>query len=599
MNSVQTVWFSFLMGIVFLVATSIASGEEVRRFPEDRIEQLVAPIALYPDALLAQVLMAATYPSEVVQAARWARRHQKLSVEELQDALEDKPWDPSVKSLVAFPGLLSRMEGEQEWMEDLGNAFLDQQNETMDAIQRMRARARAAGHLMNTPQQRVKTKGKVIDIQPTQPDAVYVPIYNPTLVYGDDLHYPTVYYPRLYAQDSFSRRSSDYSTESNLLTFGMGAVVGVILFSQFDWNNRQIIVNHQSDRHRSPQEANGPTRWWHDPSRRQGTRYHDSTPDQRYEQERVSPRGEWSRDEPDLRQSFRRRNRLDVSEDGDRGDRGERPRRESFVSPYDAGNSQQHSRRDRPSRDLSEDADRGDRGERPRRESFISPSDADNLRQRSRRDRPSENVSEDADQGARGGEPHRKVFTFSSTPDDPQQRPDRNRPSRNFSEGADRGSRDEKPRRESAILPPDTESASQHTQHRDHPLDVPDRNQESRAEKTPRVSVSSRLENPQQRAEHWGRPPNVSETDPKGDGESPHRQPSVVRPIREVSQPVGHSLVVPRGSVNQDNSDGRPLHNLPISRSAPENSQPTHTELPRSPLRPRGGKELPLPSANE
>ncbi|CAK0772177.1 putative DUF3300 domain-containing protein [Gammaproteobacteria bacterium] len=615
---IQTVWFSLLVSVVLLATAGAAPERDDRRFPEDRIEQLVAPIALYPNALLAQVLMAATYPSEVTQAARWARRYQNLSGEELQDALEDESWDPSVKSLVAFPGLLARMGGEPEWVEDLGNAFLGQQDEVMDAIQRMRARARAAGYLESTPNQEVRVRGRVIDIQPTRPDTVYVPNYNPTLVFGDDWHYPTVYYPNLYAKETYPHhKSSGYDTNSDLLTFGIGAVVGAILFSQFDWNNRQIIVDHRSDRHRYPHEVSGPVKWWHDPAHRHGTRYQDPDLEKRYGWNRMSPRREWSDDERDSRRHSRNRDRwsgdLDrdgrsdrqhheifvfpsdsenpqqrprhrdrPSEDADRGDRADRPRRESPTFPFDSEKSQQRPQhRDRP----SEDADRVDRTDQPRRESPTFPFDSEKSQQRlQHRDR----TSEDVDRGDRTDQPRRESPTFSFDSEKPQQRPQhRDRPS----EDVDRGDRADRPHRESSF-PFDSEKPQQRPQRQDRPSDVVEgADRDNRAERPRRASPTSPIdaENPQQRAQRWGNPSRDPNVDHQREGnELPRRQPPIVRPLQEAPQPVERPSPAPR--MNPDSGGGRPVRELPAPRPTPGTLPSASDDSSRSPLRSEGGK---------
>ena len=153
-------------------------------FKPEEIDALVAPIALYPDELLSQIFMASTYPLEVVQAGRWARQNQNLKGDALAQALEKQDWDPSVKSLVNFPEVLSKMSDKLDWTQKLGDAFLEQQKEVMDAVQRLRAKAQAAGNLQTTEQQKVIVEEKVIKIEPASPQVVYVPTYNPTVVYG-------------------------------------------------------------------------------------------------------------------------------------------------------------------------------------------------------------------------------------------------------------------------------------------------------------------------------------------------------------------------------------------------------------------------------
>jgi hypothetical protein len=152
--------------------------------PQDQLDALLAPIALYPDELLAQVLMASTYPLEVVEAARFVQQNSGLTGAALDEALLTKRWDPSVQSLAAFPQVLAMMSDRLEWTQQLGNAFLANRQQVMDTVQALRARAEAVGTLQNSDQQRVYTEDQSIVIQPVQPDYVYVPVYDPQIVYG-------------------------------------------------------------------------------------------------------------------------------------------------------------------------------------------------------------------------------------------------------------------------------------------------------------------------------------------------------------------------------------------------------------------------------
>jgi hypothetical protein len=167
--------------------------------PEE-LDSLVAPIALYPDPLLAQVLAAATYPLDLVQAQQWLQKNASLKGEDLTNAAAKQNWDPSIQALVAFPDALKRLTENIQWTTDLGNAFLDQQSEVMDACQRMRKKAKDAGKLESSKEQKVEVKTvenkTVIEVQPSNPQVIYVPTYNPTVVYGPPVYpYPPVYYP--------------------------------------------------------------------------------------------------------------------------------------------------------------------------------------------------------------------------------------------------------------------------------------------------------------------------------------------------------------------------------------------------------------------
>ena len=153
----------------------------------EQLQQLVAPIALYPDSLVAQILAAATFPEQVVEADRWVQAHPDLKGDALGQAVDQQPWDPSVKALTAFPTVLGNMDKNLSWTSSLGDAYYNQQQDVMDAIQVMRQRAEAAGNLKTTPQQTVSTQNSAITIEPANPEVVYVPAYDPWLVYGDPI----------------------------------------------------------------------------------------------------------------------------------------------------------------------------------------------------------------------------------------------------------------------------------------------------------------------------------------------------------------------------------------------------------------------------
>ncbi|NYT61043.1 DUF3300 domain-containing protein [Alcaligenaceae bacterium] len=224
-----------LIGLILALGYSSSHAQE--RYNAQEIEQMVAPIALYPDALLSQVLMAATYPLDVVQAARWrARQSRSLTDQQLSALLQDKPWDPSVKSVAAFPDVLVMMDDKIDWTGRLGDAFLDQQNEVMDAVQRLRLRAQQAGHLASGPQQHVVVSGSppVIVIEPAQTEVIYVPVYNPLLVYGV---WPYPNYRPYYWQPP------SYVAGGSIFGFSAGLIVGQALWSSYDWGHRNVYIN--------------------------------------------------------------------------------------------------------------------------------------------------------------------------------------------------------------------------------------------------------------------------------------------------------------------------------------------------------------------
>jgi uncharacterized membrane protein YgcG len=189
----------------------------------DELDSLVAPIALYPDPLLAQVLAASTYPLDIVEAQQWLQANANLKGEELTNAAAKQDWDPSIQALVAFPDALKRLTENIKWTTDLGNAFLDQQSDVMDACQRMRKKAKDSGKLESSKEQNVEIKTvenkTVIEVQPANPQVIYVPTYNPTVVYGPPVYpYPPVYYP--------PPPSTGAIIATAAISFGVGVAMG-------------------------------------------------------------------------------------------------------------------------------------------------------------------------------------------------------------------------------------------------------------------------------------------------------------------------------------------------------------------------------------
>jgi uncharacterized protein DUF3300 len=204
------------------------------------LQQLVAPIALYPDQLVAQVLAAATYPDQVVEADRWLEQHHGLQGEQLAREVDGQPWDPSVKALVQFPSVLANMDKNLSWTSALGDAYVNDQQEVMDAIQTMRRRAHDVGNLKTTSEENVVEEGSQIAIEPANPQVVYVPQYDPWLVYGP----PVVAWPGWYAYPGL------FIADPGIV-FGIGFGIG--FFGGFgwgwghwgcDWGHRTVVFNH-------------------------------------------------------------------------------------------------------------------------------------------------------------------------------------------------------------------------------------------------------------------------------------------------------------------------------------------------------------------
>jgi hypothetical protein len=207
-----------------------------------QLQQLVAPIALYPDELVGEVLAAATYPAQVVEADRWLQDHKNLQGQQLADEVNKQPWDSSVKALVEFPSVLANMDQNLSWTSAMGDAYMSQQQDVMNAVQVMRQRASQSGNLNSNSQQKVTDQGNNIVIEPVAPEMVYIPTYDPWLVYGAPLvAWPGWYgYPGLYV-----------ATPG--ISFGIGFGVG--FFGGFgwgwnhwgcDWGHRTVIVNHRT-----------------------------------------------------------------------------------------------------------------------------------------------------------------------------------------------------------------------------------------------------------------------------------------------------------------------------------------------------------------
>jgi hypothetical protein len=264
--------------LLFMAAPRVLAqeGGDTQKFTQAELDQMLAPIALYPDALLAQILMASTYPLEVVMADRWAKEHKDLQGDQLNAELDEQDWDPSVKALVPFPQVLDMMSENLEWTERLGAAFLDQQDAVMDTIQQLRKKARATGHLKSGKEQQVITEGGIIVIEPVEPGVIYVPLYNPAIVYGPWWYpgYPPFwYYP------------PGYSVAGIVFYFPFFCVVGpswVFAWGHWDWHRHIVYVN--VDRRININRIHiGRThirteRWHHEVRHRRGVLYlHQST----------------------------------------------------------------------------------------------------------------------------------------------------------------------------------------------------------------------------------------------------------------------------------------------------------------------------------
>lgn len=254
-------------------------------FKQEELEQILSPIALYPDSLLTQVLMASTYPLEVVEADRWAKKNKDMKGDALAKALEAQPWDPSVKSLVNFPPVLTMMSEKLDWTQKLGDAFLSQQADVMGTIQNLRKKAEASGNLKTTKEQVVKVEKEVIIIEPASPEVIYVPTYNPTVVYGAwpyPAYPPYPYYP------------PGYVAGAAFMGLAVGAAWGYA-WGHANWHGGDVNINYNQNRNinnninrdKYKQQAQqrgqgGQGKWQHDASHRGGVSYRDQGTAQKF-----------------------------------------------------------------------------------------------------------------------------------------------------------------------------------------------------------------------------------------------------------------------------------------------------------------------------
>ena len=275
-------WKYAVIGLVLiclaLPAAIFAQEKPAKTFKQEELDQLLAPIALHPDNVLTQLLIASTYPLEVVQADRWVKQNKGLKGDALKAALEKQPWDNSVKSLAPFPDVLTMMSEKLDWTQKLGDAFLAQQKDVMDTVQKLRGKAAETGNLKSTSEQEVKKEADVIIIQSSNPQVVYVPTYNPTVVYGT---WPYPAYPPypVYA----------YPPGAALFTFSMGVAVGAAWHGggyHTDWHGGSINIDSDVNINRPEQRpSGGGTRgeqWKHNPEHRQGVPYSDTATRDRY-----------------------------------------------------------------------------------------------------------------------------------------------------------------------------------------------------------------------------------------------------------------------------------------------------------------------------
>lgn len=306
------------------------------RVPPEQLDSLVAPIALYPDPLLSQTLVASTYPLEIIQLQQWLGKNKNLKDQALADAVKKQDWDPSIQAMAALPDVVKQLAENITWTTDLGNAFLAQQSDVMAAVQRMRKKAKDGGNLKSSEQQKVETKvvesQQVIVIEQASPEVVYVPSYNPTVVYGALAYpYPPIAYP-----------PPGYYAAGVAISFGVGLAMGAAWGGGWGYNsnwggnntininNNNNYIKNSSNRQNVSNRTGGGNTWQHNPQHRGGAPYSNRATANKYG---GTARG----DSTASRQDRARQNQ------SQRGDRQQASTRDRTAS----GGRQQASARDR------------------------------------------------------------------------------------------------------------------------------------------------------------------------------------------------------------------------------------------------------------
>jgi hypothetical protein len=456
-------WVVRMLALLF--AGSVAFAQDRVPFRQEELDQMLAPIALYPDSLLSQMLMAATYPLEVVQAARWSRSNRSLKGEEAVKAVDGMDWDPSVKSLVAFPEVLAQMDEKLSWTERLGEAFLAQQQDVMDTVQHLRRRADEKGNLQSSERMRVVREPEHIAIEPAGPEVVYVPYYSPAVVYGPWWYpaYPPVFwapFPAYYAYGP-----AFYWGPPLAFTAGF-------FFGGFDWHHHHAVVHHHHHHHVDRRHGvNRRTQWRHDPAHRRGVPFRTAAARERFEEARTADREQRAerRDEArverrseDARTADLRQSRLDER-------RNSAPQRRDDRGAADGGRQALNDDRNRPDRQPENrragEGRAADSDGRGQNESRNTGADSRRDQPETRQARPEPRGAQPDRDGRSGGRPERspgndrrsdrierggEVTRFARSSEQPSGRPE----ARRFAARVEAPARAEPPRRASAPATP-------------------------------------------------------------------------------------------------------------------------------------------------
>jgi hypothetical protein len=276
--------------ILFKPAVVFGQEESKKVFSPEELDQMVAPVALYPDSLLAQVLMASTYPIEIVQADRFSKKNKDMKGEKLLEAAKEEDWDPTVKSLLEFPEVLAMMSEQLDWTTKMGDAFLAQQKDVMDSVQRLRKKANESGNLKTTKEQTVVVEKETIIIQPSNPQVIYVPAYNPTVVYGT-WAYPA-YPPYPYYPPGYGMAAATFGFMVGVAVGSSGCCWGNCNWGHgdvnIDINRENNFTKNNYNKERASQyqqqrgQQGGKQTWQHNPESRKGAAYRDNATAQKY-----------------------------------------------------------------------------------------------------------------------------------------------------------------------------------------------------------------------------------------------------------------------------------------------------------------------------
>ncbi len=276
-----------LLAVVVALSPMFPALAADKTFSQEELDQMMAPVALYPDALLSQILMASTYPDQVAEAAEWSKQNTEAKGDDAVKAVQDKPWDPSVASLVAFPQALAMMGDKPDWVSQMGDAFLADPEKVMDTVQGLRKKAKEEGNLESSDQQKVIVEQApsqtIIKIEPSDPQVIYVPTYNPTVVYGTWWWpaYPPFYWPP----------PPGYGFAGGIVTgigFGIGIAITNSIWGGFDWHHHDVNINvnryNNINVNKKLDVNSNSVSWKHNPVNRKGKGYADAKSRQAYGQ---------------------------------------------------------------------------------------------------------------------------------------------------------------------------------------------------------------------------------------------------------------------------------------------------------------------------